>query len=128
MEDYLSFLFEKCYHKEKNADWMEDVMFKEYLRQYRHEITEGNCNNGICFDGAVNSELFFSNSKRLMFLLKETNGNEMNGKRNSVTTDWDYMAWVQKQANCEEKLYRSAFRNIAMWSRQFELYSLASRL
>ena len=71
---------------------MEGVMFKEYLSQYRYEITEGNSNNGICFDGAVNPELFFTHSKRLMFLLKETNGNDMNGKRNNITTDWDYMA------------------------------------
>lgn len=97
-------------------------MFKEYLSQYRYEITEGNSNNGICFDGAVNPELFFTHSKRLMFLLKETNGNDMNGKRNNITTDWDYMAWVQKQANCEKDLYRSVFRNIAMWSKMFDTY------
>lgn len=102
-------------------------MFKEYLRQYRHEITEGNPNNGICFDGAVNPELFFAHNKRLMFLLKETNGNDMNGKRNNVTTDWDYMAWVQKQANGEEDLYRSAFRNIAMWSKMFNTYVIGKK-
>lgn len=101
---------------------MEDIMFKEYLNHYRYEITKGNTNNGICFDGAVNPSLFFTHDKRLMFLLKETNGNNMNGKRNEVTTDWDYMAWVQKQANCEENLYRSVFRNIAMWSKMFDTY------
>lgn len=97
-------------------------MFTEYLKQYRGSITEANLNNGICFDGAVNQIEYFKRDKRLAFLLKETNGNKNNGERNEVNTDWNYMEWVQKQADGEEGLYRSVFRNIAMWSRMFELY------
>ena len=95
-------------------------MFKEYLKQYREIITDNNPNNGICFDGVV-SEHFFSRDKRLMLLLKETNGNDNNGDRNDVLTDWNYMDWVYKQALQEEPLYRSVYRNIAMWSRMFNI-------
>lgn len=100
-------------------------MFKEYLMQYRDEITEGNPNNGICFDGAVNQEKYFAREKRLMFLLKETNGNKNNGEKNEVNEDWDYMEWVRKQADPKdpEPLYRSVFRNIAMWSKMFNEYA-----
>lgn len=97
-------------------------MFQEYLEQYREEITEGNPNNGICFDGVVNGEKYFAREKKLLFLLKETNGNKMNGEKNVVTEDWNYMEWVQKQAIGKEPLYRSVFRNIAMWSKMFEDY------
>lgn len=54
-------------------------MFQNYLRQYREEITIGDSNNGICFDGVVNQEKYFKRDKRLMFLLKETNGNKNAG-------------------------------------------------
>ena len=96
-------------------------MFKEYLEQYRGIITENNPDNGICFDGAVRPDVFFARERRLMFLLKETNGNNNNGERNDVLTDWDYMEWVRMQAEQAEPLYRSVFRNIAMWSRMFEV-------
>lgn len=97
-------------------------MFTEYLKQYRESITEGNPNNGICFDGIVNETKYFKRDKRLVFLLKETNGNKDNGEHNEVNTDWNYMEWVQKQADMKVPLYRSVFRNIVMWSRMFELY------
>lgn len=98
-------------------------MFKDYMEQYRETITENNPDNGICFDGAVDSNVYFSKQNRLLFLLKETNGNNNNGTQNSQHQDWDYMAWVRKQAAQKEPLYRSVYRNIAMWARQFELFS-----
>lgn len=98
-------------------------MFKEYLNQYRFEITEGSGKNGICYDGAVNPEKYFTQEKRLMVLLKETNGNNMDGTKNEVVSDWNYMDWVQKQARGDVPLYRSIFRNIVMWAKMFELYS-----
>ena len=97
-------------------------MFQDYLKRYRKEIINGDSNNGICFDGVVNQEKYFKRDKRLMFLLKETNGNKNNGEKNEVNTDWDYMEWVRKQAKQEETLYRSVFRNIAMWSKIFDFY------
>jgi len=101
-------------------------LFKEYLNNYRECITEGNPNNGICYDGAVMPEVYFQRKPRLLFLLKETNGNNNDGSSNDLLSDWDYMCWVNKQAKRQEPLYRSVYRNIAMWSRQFELYSLGN--
>lgn len=98
-------------------------MFREYLEQFRDVITENNTKNGICFDGVADRKQYFSREKRLMFLLKETNGNDNNGDKNDVLTDWDYMEWVRKQALREEPLYRSVYRNIAMWSRMFNIYT-----
>lgn len=94
-------------------------MFKEYLSQFRNVITDGNDNNGICFDGVVNPNVFKKQKKKLIFLLKETNGNNNDGTNCVYHEDWDYMKWVQEQANGEVGLYRSAFRNIAMWSKMF---------
>lgn len=94
-------------------------MFKEYLKQYRSIITENNPNNGICYDGAVDPVRYFSNKNRLLFLLKETNGNNNNGGHNEILSDWDYMEWVRNQADAIEPLYRSVYRNIAMWSKMF---------
>lgn len=102
-------------------------MFKEYLNQYRTIITENNPNNGICYDGAVDPSQYFSKRNRLMFLLKETNGNNNNGEHNEILFDWDYMEWVRKQANGSEPLYRSVYRNIAMWSKMFNVYANENR-
>lgn len=104
-------------------------MFQDYLKQYRDVITEGNPKNGICFDGVVNAEKYFGKEKRLMFLLKETNSNKMNGEKNEINADWNYMEWVQKQAEMDKEtpLYRSIFRNIAMWSKMFDMYSLGKK-
>lgn len=98
-------------------------MFKEYLNQFRELITANNPDNGICYDGVVDKEHYFSKEKRLMFLLTETNGNDNNGRRNDVLNDWEYMAWVYNQALMKEPLYRSVYRNISMWSRMFNIYT-----
>lgn len=98
-------------------------MFQEYLKKYRESITENNPNNGICFDGAVDPDSYFGKEHRLAFLLKETNGNKNNGDKNEVLSDWDYMEWVRQQAEGRQPLYRSVYRNIAMWSRMFEVYT-----
>lgn len=98
-------------------------MFTEYLTQYRDSILNGNTDNGICFDGAVNPEIYFAKKPRLMFLLKETNGNNNDGTENTHLYDWAYMDWVGQQARREVPLYRSVYRNIAMWSKQFDMYT-----
>lgn len=100
-------------------------MFQEYLKTYRSIITENDPNNGICFDGAVDEDCYFERTERLMFLLKETNGNKNNGERTQRHSDWDYMSWVREQASGSEKtpLYRQVFRNIAMWAKMYEIYT-----
>lgn len=103
-------------------------MFKEYLNQFRELITENNPDNGICYDGVVDKEHYFSKEKRLMFLLKETNGNDNNGNRNDVLNDWEYMIWVYNQALMKEPLYRSVYRNISMWSKMFNIYTDEKRI
>ena len=98
-------------------------MFKDYLQQYRNSITACNPKNGICFDGAVDPERYFSKKPRLLFFLKETNGNNNDGSANIELSDWDYMQWVRDQACQKEPLYRSVYRNIAMWSKQFDMFA-----
>ena len=103
------------------------MMFKTYLKQYREIITENDAKNGICFDGVVEPKRYFEKKQRLMFLLKETNGNKSNGEKSEVLSDWDYMQWVRSQANGIESLYRSVYRNIAMWSRMLNIYTQENR-
>ena len=102
-------------------------MFKEYLLQYRKAIVGDNENNGICFDGTPNPDRYFSKTPRLMFFLKETNGNNNDGTSATELTDWDYMSWVRDQATQKKSLYRAVYRNIAMWARQFDLYASGRR-
>ena len=105
-------------------------MFQDYLQKHRETITQNDPNNGICYDGIVDQSRYFSKDKRLLFLLKETNGNKNNGQPNEKQNDWDYMAWVRKQAkqDPDAPLYRSVFRNIAMWSRMFEIMTEEDRI
>lgn len=98
-------------------------MFQDYLQQYRESITECNPKNGICFDGAVEPDIYMTKRPRLLFFLKETNGNNNDGSSNTELSDWNYMEWVRNQACQKEPLYRSVYRNIAMWSKQFEMYA-----
>ena len=104
------------------------MMFKEYLSQYRNVITDNNLNNGICFDGAVNPDRYFAKTPRLLLLLKETNGNNNDGTAATELTDWDYMEWVRAQASKTVPLYRSVYRNLAMWAKQFDSYALGKKL
>ena len=98
-------------------------MFQDYLQQYRESITECNPKNGICFDGAVEPERYLEKRPRLLFFLKETNGNNNDGSTNIELSDWNYMQWVRDQAYQKVPLYRSVYRNIAMWSKQFDMFA-----
>lgn len=102
-------------------------MFKSYLQARRETITENNPQNGICFDGAVDPPRYFANEIRLAFLLKETNGNKNNGEHNEILEDWDYMKWVNRQADNIEPLYRSVYRNVAMWAKMFAVRTRGQR-
>ena len=76
--------------------------------------------NGICYDGIVNEELF-AETGRVMFLLKETNGNDSTGQTQECS-DWEYRGWLeyQQHKNIEKpnygecKFYRT-FYNLSMW-------------
>lgn len=80
--------------------------------------------NGICYDGIVDETVFYSkeNAPRVVFLLKETNGNDAHGKAQEHLRDWDYRYWLEhQQANGEEseqndskQLYRT-FHSLCMW-------------
>lgn len=83
------------------------------------DVTTTTLKNGICYDGIVDETVFCSLSKKVAFLLKETNGNNSDGERPSELSDWDYRAWLQeKQAigieSSGEKLYRT-FYSLCMW-------------
>ena len=102
---------------------MEENMFISYLNKYRNDILGNDTDNGICYDGPVDKLKFLERENRLLFLLKETNGNDNDGKRNTSFNDWNYMEWVHQQATQEKPLYRSVYRNIVMWSKMFEVFS-----
>ena len=93
-------------------------MFQDYLQQYRESITECNPKNGICFDGAVEPERYLEKRPRLLFFLKETNGNNNDGSTNIELSDWNYMQWVRDQAYQKVPLYRSVqtVRHVCFWA------------
>ena len=80
--------------------------------------------NGICYDGIVDETVFYSdeNTPRVIFLLKETNGNDANGKAPDHLKDWDYRYWLEhQQANGEKseqndsnQFYRT-FHSLCLW-------------
>ena len=105
---------------------MRNEKIKELLEHHRSELISADetsvlVTNGICYDGIVNEELF-EQSEKIVFLLKETNGNDKKGNAQSSYDDWNYRAWLeyQQHKNLEEpsygdrKLYKT-FYNLAMW-------------
>lgn len=97
---------------------------RELLEQHRSallqaDVTTKTLKNGICYDGIVEETMFESLPQKVVFLLKETNGNDSDGERPNELSDWDYRAWLQeKQAvsfeSSGEKLYRT-FYSLCMW-------------
>lgn len=78
--------------------------------------------NGICFDGIIDEAEFEHQSKKILFLLKETNGVDSSGKLPERLQDWSYRDWLQyNQANGgrsddpSEKFYGKTFYNLCMW-------------
>jgi hypothetical protein len=78
--------------------------------------------NGICFDGIVDEVVFYEQSQKVIFLLKETNGNNSNGKAPESYKDWDYIGWLEhQQANDEpgneenSRAFYKTFYNVCMW-------------
>ena len=59
--------------------------------------------NGICYDGIIDETMFYSdgNSPRVIFLLKETNGNDPHGKAPDHL--WDYRDWLEHQQATQDR-------------------------
>ena len=63
----------------------------------RADTTSSITPNGICFDGIVCEDCYDLQPKKLLFLLKETNGNDSKGNAPDQYQDWDYRAWLEYQ-------------------------------
>ena len=44
--------------------------------------------NGICFDGIIDESCFNKQAKKVIFLLKETNGNDDKGNKPNRYDEW----------------------------------------
>lgn len=113
-------------------------LFKQYRGQLlAADVTTPVKSNGICCDGIVDEETFDAIKNQygasVIFLLKETNGNEkvqnVDGTKTTrlpdVLPDWDYRAWLQEQqANNQiskndfnrNAFYGAAFNKLCMWT------------
>ena len=82
------------------------------------DISTASASNGICYDGIVDEAEFYSaeNSPKVIFLLKETNGNDEHGNAPKDLSDWPYRDWLEHQQATQgtEPLYRT-FHSLCMW-------------
>lgn len=86
------------------------------INDNRQDIINGEENNGICYDGVVDERGWKNSPVRLAFLLKETNGNNSDGKAPEEYSDWKtYMEWIAEFATRKTRIYPT-FRNVAMWT------------
>ena len=99
----------------------------ELLKSNREVLLNGEKNNAICYDGFVSEQQYAD----VVVLLKETNGNEADGKMPKVLEDWDYYKWLKNQQvdnNPEKRMdkngneyieknvfYASTFRKLCYW-------------
>lgn len=99
-----------------------DLLEKNRTELIAADTSSAEISNGICYDGIINEELF-EKSKKILFLLKETNGNDEDGNSQDGCGDWKYRDWLeyQQHKNLEEpsygkrKFYRT-FYNVGMWT------------
>lgn len=91
---------------------------KNLLDENRNVLLNGDINNGICYDGIVNENIYEKQKFKICFLLRETNG-DVNGKLPDKLDDWDYVGWLKEiQAKRKEPLYKT-FYNVCMWVEEF---------
>lgn len=94
---------------------------KKLLEDNKVTLLNGDKDNGICYDGIINESKFKDLNVKLMFLLKETNGNDSKGN-SQVNSDWvGYVEWLKNQQaniNSKETLYKTFF-NACMWIEEF---------
>ena len=105
---------------------------KELLISNRRDLLQADAStyetpNGICFDGIVDEQVFNEQPKKVIFLLKEPNGNDSKGKAHECYADWDYRSWLQhQQANAEpggggdSHAFYKTFYNVCMWLDVFD--------
>ena len=104
---------------------------KKLLTNNRQVLLAGETNNGICYDGIVNEMAYESQKLKVVALLKETNGDDFDGRKPAEYNDWDYAGWLKHQQvdnepevrkdyhgdEYEEKnvFYQSTFRKLCHW-------------
>lgn len=106
---------------------MKNEKIYDLLEKYRKELISADASsiivpNGICYDGIVNEDLF-EKSNKVLFLLKETNGEDKDRDSQEGYEDWNYRNWLefQQHKNLEEPSYGKrnfyrTFYNVGMWS------------
>lgn len=96
-----------------------DKLIRKLLENNRDILLNGDYNNAISYDGIVDEGEYSHQNFRLVFLLKEPNGNKSDGSIPGYYEDWDYVNWIKEyQSTGVENIY-PALRNIAMWTSEF---------
>lgn len=102
---------------------IKDLLISNHEALLQADVSTQETPNGLCFDGIVDEAVFYAQTKKVIFLLKETNGNDDRGETQESYSDWDYRGWLQhQQANDEpgdeensRAFYKKAFTNLCMW-------------
>lgn len=113
---------------EEEQEMTKNKMIENLLNDKREELLKADAStlekkNGICFDGIVDEQVFNTQKKKIMFLLKETNGNNSDGQAPEKYEDWPYQSWLQNKqsekpkdnTDKETKFYSSTFNKLCMW-------------
>lgn len=113
---------------EEEQEMTKNEQIKKWLEDNREELLKADAStlekkNGICFDGIVDEEQFYKQNEKIMFLLREPNGNDKKGQAPKEHKDWNYQHWLQYQqaGNTEDetstdtKFYSSTFNKLCMW-------------
>lgn len=106
----------------------------QLLEENRKTLLNGESNNGICFDGIVDEDTYDLQKIKVAVLLKETNGNDYDGKETVQQDDWSYYLWLRnQQANNEPEtrskngkkyletnvFYHHTFKKLCHWLSMF---------
>jgi len=92
--------------------------------------------NGLCYDGIIDEAVFSELDYRVIFLLKETNGNNPDGSLPETLQDWDYRAWLENQqvhaqpsndSRNSVSFYAKTYNKLSMWLDQ-AIYSLQAEI
>lgn len=102
-----------------NQHIYKDRLIKDLLERNRDTLLNGDTDNAICYDGIVDEKAYSNQKFRLMFLLKETNGNTSDGKLPDHYNDWNYVGWIRDNQSVGTEAIYPTFRNIAMWTSEF---------
>jgi len=120
-----------------NSNLLKNEQIKKLFDENREKLLSADITtpvkqNGICFDGIIDEEEFDKCAKKVIFLLKETNGNSTiksdDGTNKTglpeALPDWDYRKWLQEQQAYgyesyngfdSSRFYGFTFNKICMW-------------